>query len=38
MVYGPGGYRFADFLRAGIPLQIGAGIAACASIPFFFPF
>jgi di/tricarboxylate transporter len=23
MVYGPGGYRFADYLRAGIPLNIG---------------
>src|SRR5690606_34036945 len=22
MVYGPGGYRFSDFLRFGIPLQI----------------
>jgi di/tricarboxylate transporter len=22
MVYGPGGYRFADYLRAGIPLNL----------------
>ena len=26
MVYGPGGYRFTDFLRAGIPMNIVAAI------------
>jgi di/tricarboxylate transporter len=25
MVYGPGGYRFADFLRIGLPLQVLVG-------------
>jgi di/tricarboxylate transporter len=26
MVYGPGGYRFSDFLRAGIPMNIIVGV------------
>jgi di/tricarboxylate transporter len=38
MVYGPGGYRFADFLRAGIPLQIVVGVISCVLIPWVFPF
>ena len=37
MVYGPGGYRFTDFLRVGIPLNISIGILASALIPFFWP-
>jgi di/tricarboxylate transporter len=38
MVYGPGGYRFADFLRAGIPVQIVVGVVSCVLIPWVFPF
>jgi di/tricarboxylate transporter len=34
LVYGPGGYRFADFLRIGIPLNILCGVVACLVIPF----
>ncbi len=30
MVYGPGGYRFADYLRAGIPLNLCVVIAITA--------
>lgn len=37
MVYGPGGYRFADFLRVGIPLNLTVGLLASALIPFFWP-
>ncbi|WP_134727180.1 SLC13 family permease [Paracoccus luteus] len=37
MVYGPGGYKFSDFLRLGIPLDIVTGIAACLVIPLFWP-
>ncbi len=27
MVYGPGGYRFADFMRAGLPMNLVVGIS-----------
>jgi di/tricarboxylate transporter len=37
MVYGPGGYRFSDFFRAGIPLNIIAGIATLTMIPLVWP-
>lgn len=37
MVYGPGGYRFTDFLRLGIPLDIVTGIVACLTIPLIWP-
>ena len=32
MVYGPGGYRFTDFLRVGGPLQILLAIVTCIGI------
>ena len=35
MVYGPGGYRFSDFLRMGPPLQSLLGILSVALIAFF---
>lgn len=38
MVYGPGGYKFADFLKIGIPLDILVGLIAMTVIPFFWPF
>ncbi|ARE41930.1 TrkA domain protein [Rhodovulum sp. P5] len=37
MVYGPGGYRFTDFMRVGIPLNLSIGLLASALIPFFWP-
>lgn len=37
MVYGPGGYRFTDFLRVGIPLNLSTGIFASLLIPLFWP-
>jgi di/tricarboxylate transporter len=37
MVYGPGGYRFTDFLRIGLPLDILFWIAATFLIPHFWP-
>ena len=38
MVYGPGGYRFVDFLRVGIPLNLICWIVSCLMIPIVWPF
>ncbi|UYV11320.1 MAG: SLC13 family permease [Phycisphaera sp.] len=38
MVYGPGGYRFADFLRIGVPMNIIIGITTVVLTPLIFPF
>ncbi|MBB5515164.1 di/tricarboxylate transporter [Rubricella aquisinus] len=37
LVYGPGGYRFADFLRVGIPLNLSIGILSALLIPLLWP-
>ncbi|PSL18706.1 SLC13 family permease [Shimia abyssi] len=37
MVYGPGGYRFTDFLRVGIPLNVSIGLLASLLIPLIWP-
>ncbi len=37
LVYGPGGYRFTDFMRIGIPLNLAIGMLASALIPWFWP-
>ena len=36
MVYGPGGYKFKDFLIIGIPLQILVGVVALFLIHYFY--
>lgn len=36
MVYGPGGYRFKDFMRIGIPMNIFIGCLAIGGIYFWF--
>ncbi|WP_165855401.1 SLC13 family permease [Marinobacter sp. JSM 1782161] len=33
MVYGPGRYRFSDYLRIGLPLSVVIGVVAVALIP-----
>ena len=38
MVYGPGGYRFVDFLRAGLPLTLLVGCVTVILTPIVFPF
>jgi len=38
MVYGVGGYRFSDFVRIGVPLDIVAMVITVALTPFVFPF
>jgi di/tricarboxylate transporter len=37
MIYGPGGYRFKDFIRMGIPLDIILAVLALLLIPYFWP-
>jgi di/tricarboxylate transporter len=37
-VYSAGGYKFQDFLKIGLPLNIIFAIVAVVIIPFFFPF
>lgn len=38
MIYGPGGYRFTDFLRVGIPLNLICWVTSCLLIPIIWPF
>lgn len=38
MVYGPGGYKFSDFMRVGIPLNLLYGIITVFITPLVFPF
>lgn len=38
MVYGPGGYRFFDFVRVGAPLNLIVWVIAVLVIPFWWPF
>lgn len=37
-ILGPGGYRFSDFLRVGLPLDLLLAVFATLAIPVFFPF
>ncbi len=37
LVYGPGGYSFADFLKVGVPLNLTVGMLASALIPVIWP-
>lgn len=38
LVYGAGNYRFSDFLRIGVPMNLIVGAASVLAIPVFFPF
>ncbi len=37
LVYGPGGYKFTDFIKIGVPLNLSVGLIASLLIPFFWP-
>jgi di/tricarboxylate transporter len=37
MVYGPGGYRFGDYLRFGLPLNVLVGVVTLVVIPLVWP-
>ncbi len=37
LVFGPGGYKFTDFMRVGIPLNLSIGLLASLLIPVFWP-
>ncbi|MEZ5725725.1 MAG: SLC13 family permease [Paracoccaceae bacterium] len=37
LVYGPGGYRFSDFIRVGLPLNLLLALTAASVIPIFWP-
>jgi di/tricarboxylate transporter len=38
MVMGPGGYRFSDYMRAGIPVSVLVGVISVTLIPMFWHF
>lgn len=38
MVYGPGGYRFGDFVRFGVPLNLLVALVTLTVVPLVFPF
>lgn len=38
MVYGPGGYRFGDFARIGLPIGLIIGVIAVSLAPLIWPF
>lgn len=38
MVYGPGGYRFSDYVRVGLPLNLLAAITTVTLAPLIWPF
>lgn len=38
LVLGPGGYRFLDFVKVGVPMQLVVMVVALLAIPLIFPF
>ena len=38
MVYGPGGYKFTDFVKIGIPMSVLVGIITIILAPMVWPF
>jgi di/tricarboxylate transporter len=38
MVYGPGGYRYMDYVRFGVPLSLLVGVVTVLLVPRVWPF
>jgi di/tricarboxylate transporter len=38
MVYGPGGYKFTDFMLIGLPMDVLLGIVTVTLAPLIYPF
>lgn len=38
MVYGPGGYKFTDYVKIGLPISLVFGATVLIATPIFFPF
>jgi di/tricarboxylate transporter len=38
LVYGPGGYRFTDFMKIGIPMNLIAAAITVTLVPMLWPF
>ena len=37
LVYAPGGYRFTDYMRLGVPMNLGVGVLTALLVPHFWP-
>jgi len=37
LVYGPGGYRFTDYMRIGLPLNLLMAVTVCTVVPLLWP-
>ncbi len=38
LVYGPGGYKFTDYLRIGLPLNLSLAVVVSLAVPLIWPF
>ena len=38
MVMGPGGYKYVDYLKVGLPMSLIVGTVSLLLIPLFWPF
>ena len=38
LVYGPGGYRFTDYLKLGVPLNVWVWLVSSICVPLVWPF
>jgi di/tricarboxylate transporter len=38
MIYGPGGYRYSDYIKIGVPLNLIVGLISVSLIPLIWAF